>query len=326
MIVYILGRLIQAVPLLLALMVINFLLIHLAPGDPLVYLMGDVPADAQLVAQVRERLGLDRPLYEQLFRYIADVARGDLGTSFYFQRPVLELVLERVPATALLMGTQMLLTTVIGIPLGVMAARRRDTWTDGAISATAILGFSVPMFWLAQIAILVFAVNLGLLPAQGIVDTRRTHEGLQHILDVASHLVLPAATLAFGHMALLVRITRTSVIDTLTREFVTTAHAKGLAERVVLWRHVMRNSMLPIITILGLELGQIVAGTIVAESVFAWPGVGRLTFDSISRRDIPVIMGVFLLTAGAVIVANLVTDIAYGFLDPRIRVGGRARS
>jgi peptide/nickel transport system permease protein len=305
-------------------MVLNFVLIHAAPGDAIVYLIGNVPADPELVAQLRHRLGLDLPLHEQLTRYMAGVLRGDLGTSFYYQRPVLDVVLERLPATALLMGGQLLVTTAVGIPLGVLAARRRNEVPDNVISSIAILGFAVPAFWLAQIAILVFAVELGLFPAQGMIDARNAHEGIRYLLDVAWHLVLPVATLTFGHMALLIRITRTSVIDTLTRDFVVVARAKGLSERVITWRHVVRNSLMPVVTILGLEVGQIVAGMIVVETVFAWPGIGRLTYDSITRRDVPVIMGVFLLSAVAVVVANLLTDIAYGVLNPRVRVSARS--
>jgi ABC-type dipeptide/oligopeptide/nickel transport system permease component len=324
MIGYIVSRLLRAIPLLIGLATLNFLLIHFAPGDPISFLVGDAGADQEVIANLRRELGLDRPLHEQLASYLVAVASGDLGESFFFRRPVMDLLLSRLPATVLLMTTQLVIAAGIGIPLGVLAARARNTTLDTAISFFALLGFSVPVFWSAQILIMLFAVNLGVLPAQGMTSVRETYQGWDLVGDVGWHLVLPAFTLAVLHMALIVRITRASMIDVLPRDFVTTARAKGLRESKVVWSHAFRNGLLPVTTILGLEVGAILAGTVVTETVFGWPGIGRLIFESIVRRDYPVIMGGFLFAAVGVIVANLITDVAYGGLDPRIRLRKRA--
>jgi ABC-type dipeptide/oligopeptide/nickel transport system permease component len=320
---YMTRRLVQVIPLLFGLAVLNFALVHLAPGDPLTYIVGDAGADPQLAAQLRRSLGLDLPVGEQFVRYVSSLARGDLGASLYYRQPVLSVLLDRVPATVLLMGTQLIIAILIGVPIGAIAARRRNSAVDGALSTFAVIGFSVPVFWSAQMLILLFAVQLRLVPSGGLTDARADHEGLRYIVDVAWHLALPAFTLALVNTALVSRIARASMIDVLWRDFVTTARAKGLAERTVIWSHVLRNALLPIVTVIGLEIGQILAGTIVTETVFAWPGMGRLMYDSISRRDYPVILGGFLLAAVAVVIANLLTDILYASLDPRIRVGRR---
>lgn len=318
---YLARRVLQAIPLLFVLAVLNFALVRLAPGDPVAYLVGDAGADPQLAARLRESLGLDRPMNEQFITYITNLVRGDLGVSLFYRRPVSDVLFERIPATVTLMATQIVIAICIGIPAGVLAARRRNTATDNIVSGLAVVGFSVPVFWSAQMLILLFAVQLRILPSGGMTDARTESEGIGHIADVARHLVLPALTLSLVHTALIARITRASMTDILSRDFVTTARAKGLAERAVVWRHALRNSMLPIVTVIGLEFGQIFAGQIVTETVFSWPGIGRLMFESIGRRDYPVIMGGFLLAAVGVLVANLITDLTYARLDPRIRIG-----
>jgi ABC-type dipeptide/oligopeptide/nickel transport system permease component len=320
MIKYFAGRIARAVPILVALATLNFLLIHLAPGDPISFLVGDSGADEQRIAALRQELGLDRPLLEQLVRYLRELATGDFGESLYFRRPVLELLMSRLPNTLLLTGTQLIIAAGIGIPLGVLAARRRNSATDNAISFFALAGFSIPVFWSAQVTIMIFAVNLGILPAQGMTSVRAEYEGFEHVKDVLWHLILPALTLAVLNMALIVRITRASMIEVLPRDYVVTARAKGLNEGNVVWSHAFRNGLLPVTTIIGLEVGTILAGTVVTETVFGWPGVGRLIFESIVRRDYPVIMGGFLFAGAGVILANLLTDMAYGVLDPRIRL------
>lgn len=318
---YLARRILQAIPLLFALAVLNFALVRLAPGDPIAYLVGDAGADPQLAARLRQSLGLDRPMSEQFITYITNLARGDLGVSLFYRRPVSDVLFERIPATVTLMTTQILVAICIGIPAGVLAARQRNTATDNLVSGLAVVGFSVPVFWSAQMLILLFAVQLRLLPSGGMTDARTQYEGIGYVADVARHLVLPALTLSLVHTALIARITRASMTDVLSRDFVTTARAKGLAERAVVWRHALRNSMLPIVTVIGLEFGQIFAGQIVTETVFSWPGIGRLMFESIGRRDYPIIMGGFLLAAVGVLIANLITDLTYARLDPRIRVG-----
>jgi peptide/nickel transport system permease protein len=255
--------------------------------------------------------------------YITSLARGDLGTSLFYRQPVLNVLLDRVPATLLLMVTQLVIAIVLGIAIGALAARRRNTLADGTLSTFAVVGFSLPVFWSAQMLILLFAVQWRILPSGGLFDVRAGYTGFRYVLDVAWHLALPALTLALVNTALISRITRASMIDVIWRDYVVTARAKGLAERTVVWSHVFANALLPIVTVIGLEMGQILAGTIVTETVFSWPGMGRLMFDSISRRDYPVIMGGFLLAALGVVAANLLTDILYAALDPRIRVGRR---
>jgi peptide/nickel transport system permease protein len=318
---YLARRVLQAIPLLFALAILNFALVRLAPGDPVAYLVGDAGADPQLAARLRASLGLDRPLIEQFITYVTGLARFDLGTSLFYRKPVIDVLMERMPATVTLMTAQLLLAIVIGIPAGVLAARKRNQATDNIVSGLAVVGFSVPVFWSAQMLILLFAVQLRILPSGGMTDVRTAYQGVEYFADVARHLALPALTLALVQTALIARITRASMTDVLSRDFVVTARAKGLRERTVVWRHALRNSMLPIVTVLGLEFGQIFAGQIVTETVFSWPGIGRLMFESISRRDYPVIMGGFLLAAVGVLIANLITDIAYARLDPRIRIG-----
>jgi peptide/nickel transport system permease protein len=318
---YLARRVLQAIPLLFALAILNFALVRLAPGDPVAYLVGDAGADPQLAARLRASLGLDRPLIEQFITYVTGLARFDLGVSLFYRKPVIDVLMERMPATVTLMTAQLLLAIVIGIPAGVLAARKRNQATDNIVSGLAVVGFSVPVFWSAQMLILLFAVQLRILPSGGMTDVRTAYQGVEYFADVARHLALPALTLALVQTALIARITRASMTDVLSRDFVVTARAKGLRERTVVWRHALRNSMLPIVTVLGLEFGQIFAGQIVTETVFSWPGIGRLMFESISRRDYPVIMGGFLLAAVGVLIANLITDIAYARLDPRIRIG-----
>lgn len=321
MIGHLFRRTLQSLPLLLILAVLNFLLIHLAPGDPVTFLVGEAGADPAYIAQLRERLGLDRSLPEQLVLYLKNLAQGDLGYSFYYSRPVLELFLERLPATLLLMGSQLLIAFALALPLGIVAARKRHSLTDNLISAGAVMAFSLPVFWSGLMAILLFAVKLQFLPSQGMVSLRESKEGLAHWLDVSRHLLLPALTLALVHMALITRILRASMIDELAKEYVTTARAKGLREAVVLTRHVLRNSLLPVVTVLGLYSGEMLAGAVVTETIFGWPGIGRLMFESIARRDYPVIMGGFLLSSAGVVLGNLLADLLYGVLDPRIRLG-----
>jgi peptide/nickel transport system permease protein len=316
---YILERALQAVPLLAGVIVVNFVLIHLAPGDPVQALVGDFPAPPEYVRALRREFGLDRPLPVQLVRYVAHAARGDFGYSFAQRRPVLRVILERAPATALLVATAWAAAAVLGPALGTAAALRRNSLWDHLTMVGALAGFSIPVFWLGQLLVLAFALWLGWLPAQGMEAVRQSLSGARHAGDVVRHLILPALTLCPQFLAVNARLTRTSLLDVLHKEYVSTARAKGLPERRVIVRHALRNALLPVVTILGYTLGFLLTGSALVETVFAWPGVGLLLFNSLSTRDTPVLIGIFALAALTAVLANLATDLVYASLDPRVR-------
>jgi peptide/nickel transport system permease protein len=310
-------RLGQAVPAVAGILVLTFLLIHLAPGDPVVALGGE-HGDAGHYAFIRAKFGLDRPLPEQLAVYARNVLAGDLGTSFAHGQGVVAVIAARLPATLLLMGVALAVSTLVGVALGVAAARRADRAGDLALRGLATLGHATPPFWLAQIAVLGLAIGAGWFPVQGMTDARRVSSGLAHALDVARHLVLPAAVLAAGEIALTVRLVRTGLLEALAADYVRTARAKGLPE-VRVTRHALKNALLPVVTAIGNRIGLLCAGAVLVEAVFAWPGIGQLLLASLLSRDYPVLLGIFLLVSIAVVLANLVTDLAYAWLDPRIR-------
>jgi len=316
---YILGRLLQAVPLLVGILVVNFLLIALAPGDPVTVLLGEYPAPPEYVARLRDEFGLDRPVYVRLGRYIANVLQGNLGFSFAYQVPVVRLVLERLGNTLLLMGTSMTLAALAGLLLGVVSARRPHSPLDSGAMALSLVGYSIPEFWLGQLLVLLFAVALGWLPAQGIRSTRQEYVGLAAALDVGRHLILPAMALSFRYIALIARITRAAMLEVMHQDFIVAARARGVDERRVLWRHGLRNAAIPVATVIGYNYAFILAGSALVETVFGWPGVGRLLFDAILQRDTPVLLGVLLLVSVTVVLVNLVTDVLYAYLDPRVR-------
>lgn len=282
-------------------------------------LVGNFPAPEEYVKELRRELGLDKPLPTQLFLYLGKVARGDLGYSFAQRRPVLNVILERMGATLLLMGTAWLLAGVFGVTMGILSSLRKHSLLDYTTTIVSLIGFSIPVFWLGQLLMLLFAIVLSWLPAQGMRAIREDFTGLRYYLDIAAHLVLPALALSTRFLAINARLTRASMLETLGKEFITTARAKGLGELRVILRHGLRNALLPVVTVMGLNLGFLFTGSALVETVFAWPGVGRLLFDSISTRDFPVLLGVFVVVAVTVIIANLLTDVAYAFLDPRIR-------
>lgn len=314
-------RILQSVWLILLLIALNFMLIHLAPGDP-VHLLAGQSGDEQYFAFIREKFGLDQPLTAQFWKYLLNIARGDFGYSLAYQQPVLGLVLSRVPATLLLMTAALLISSAGGILLGVEASRRQGSLFDRAVTAFASVSDAIPSFCLGQVALIIFALWLNLFPAQGMISAGREMSGAELWLDVLSHLALPALTLACVQMALLVRLTRTQMAQVLSEEFIAAARARGVGERRIAYRHALRNAMLAIITIIGAEAGMILSGAVLVESVFAWPGLGRMMIDAIALRDYPVLLGLALLVSIGVIVANLITDLAYSLLDPRINQGG----
>ena len=314
---YVLLRALQLIPLTLVVIVINFVLIHLAPGDVAEILAGETPDPAYLAA-VRERYGLDRPFAEQLWRYLVQVGSGDLGLSFRSREPVLGEILARVPATLLLVGTSLLLSVVLGVWIGAWIARRPGSALDSAVSASAVALFSVPVFWLGLMLILLFSVRVPLFPAMGMASVDGPREGVGRILDVARHLVLPALALMTVSVGQYVRLARSAVAETMGESYVTTVRAIGFPERTVLMHYALRNALLPVVTVLGLQLGLILTGAVLTETVFSWPGLGRLLYDAILARDTPVIMGAFVVMSVTVALASLVTDLVYAALDPRV--------
>lgn len=316
---FVLRRLLQVVPTVVGILLVSFLLVHVAPGDPVLALAGE-HGDSAYYATMRQRFGLDRPLPEQLATYAFRVASGDLGFSYVQGRSAGTVIAERIPATLLLTGSALLVAIAGAIPLGAIAGRRPHGARDVGISALALGFYSAPVFWVAQLAIVLLALRLGLAPVQGMVTAGSDATGLSRVMDVLRHLALPALVLASQELATLVRLTRTGVIDEMTRDYVRTARAKGVEERVVLVRHALPRALLPTITVIGARAGHLLAGAAVVEIVFGWPGTGRLLVASLQTRDTPVLLGLFLVVSLGVVLVNIVTDLAYAAVDPRIRL------
>jgi peptide/nickel transport system permease protein len=312
--VFVVRRLLLGIPLLLGVVVVNFALIQLAPGDPATILVGDFPAPPGYIAQVRHDFGLDRPLPVQLVRYVGEILHGNLGYSFANRQPVTGLIAGRLGATLELTLTGLLLASLLGIALGTLAARVRGGWLDGAVQVAALAGYSVPEFWLGQILILAFAVGLGWLPSQGNMSLRGTHGAL----DQLRYLVLPATALSLRQLALIARITRTALIEVMAQDYILAARARGASERRVFLAHAVRNAAAPVVTVIGYNAGFVLAGSALIETVFGWPGIGRLLFDSISNRDYPVMLAILLLISATVVIANLLTDVLHLLIDQRI--------
>ncbi|WP_340110246.1 ABC transporter permease [Pikeienuella sp. HZG-20] len=318
---FILGRLVKAAFILLAILIVNFLLIHAAPGDPAAVMAGEAgAADAKFLADLRERFGLDQPLHIQLWRYVRDAVQFDLGFSYRQQMPVAELIAQRLPATLLLTGVAFVMSLVLGVIAGVAASARQGRWSDTIISFFALIFYATPLFWVALMAALVFSVWLDWLPGFGYESIGAGYTGFERALDIGLHLILPATTLGLFFTAIYMRMTRASMLEVSRLDFVKTARAKGLSRGVIQRRHILRNALLPVITLAGLQAGQIFGGAILTETVFAWPGIGRLMFDAINQRDYNVILGVFYVSAAMVLLFNLITDVVYVIVDPRIRL------
>ncbi|MBE7420451.1 MAG: ABC transporter permease [Ideonella sp.] len=317
---YTLTHVLQGLALVMAVVVLNFLLVHMAPGDPVETIAGASGGMSdELKAQLRADYGLDKPLLTQLGVYLGKVARGDLGFSYFFNLPVTALILERVPATLLLVLSAVLGAFVLGTALGVLASRKPNGWLSQLVTVLSLVGFSAPVFWTGILLVILFASALPIFPVAGMRAADSTASGLAGVPDVLHHLVLPAFTLAIVYLAQYSRLSRASMLDVLGSDFIRTARAKGLADRVVLYKHALRNAVLPVVTVLGLQFGNVLAGAILVETVFNWPGLGRLAFDSVLRRDYPTILGVLLFSSIVVVVMNLVTDLCYRLIDPRIK-------
>ncbi|MDR6774216.1 ABC transporter permease [Azospirillum sp. BE72] len=315
------SRLVKAAVILIAIVVMNFFLVHAAPGDPAMVMAGEAgAADEKFVAQLREQFGLDRPILEQLGTYVGKVVQGDLGFSYRQQRPVWDILAERLPATLVLTLTAFLLALALGVALGTLAAVTVGTWADSAITVVALLAYATPIYWIGLMLSLLFSIQLGWLPAFGYETVGAGYTGLAHVADVAKHLILPVITLALFYMASYARLTRASMLEVRGLDFIKTAKAKGLSQSRIVTRHVLRNAILPVITVAGIQAGQLVGGSILIETVFAWPGIGRLAFEAVLQRDYQVLLGIFLVTSIMVILFNILTDILYGLVDPRIQV------
>lgn len=318
---YILSRFAKAIVVLLGIVVLNFCLIHAAPGDPAAVMAGEAgAADEIFLQQLREKFGLDEPFHVQLWNYVSGVLQLDLGYSYRQEAPVLDLILDRLPATLLLTGSAFFISIGLGILAGAMAAVRVGSWADTAITTLALLFYATPLFWVALMGILLFSVQLGWLPAFGMETVGGGYTGFARWLDIAHHLILPALTLGLFFTAIYTRMARASMLETAGEDFVKTARAKGLTEGKITRRHVMRNAMLPVVTLAGLQAGQIVGGAVLTETVFAWPGIGRLMFDALLQRDYNLLLGVFLISSAMVLLFNLITDLIYLVVDPRIEL------
>lgn len=324
MVRFVARRVLLLVPLLFGMILLAFGIVQLAPGDPVQVLVGDYPAPEEYVAQVRERFGLDRPAWVQLGRYLAEVLRGNLGHSFFYDAPVLDVLAGRLGATLLLMGAAFVIAGAGGILLGVACGRRPGSPTDHVLMVVGLVGYSLPVFWLGQLLLMGLSLQAGWFPTQGMQTIAFGLTPAQRALDVLHHLALPALTLATRYLALNVRLMRTSLVEVGAMDYLTTARAKGLAERVVIWKHAVRNALLPVVTVMGLNVGHLVGGAVLTETVFAWPGLGRLIFDSILHRDYPVLLGGLLVISVCVVVGNLLADLAYAAIDPRIRLDARS--
>jgi peptide/nickel transport system permease protein len=315
----ILRRLLHTLPLLLCVIVFNFTLIHLAPGDPIQALIGEFPAPEAYVEEMRKAFGLDKSLPVQLLLYIKNILKGDLGFSFYYRQPVLQVLLERVPATLQLMVPTLLMSALFGVALGILAARRPHSLLDNGISSFALLGYCLPVFWLGQMLMVAFSIKLGWFPSQGLRTLGAELEGLAVLRDRVAHLLLPTLALSVRHLAINARVMRSSMLEVAYEDYITVARAKGLDEKRVVLGHMLPNALLPVVTIIGLDLGVLFTGSVLVETVFGWPGIGRLMYESILKRDYPVLMGALLITTALVVVANLIVDILYLWLDPRVK-------
>lgn len=317
----IIKRLISVVPLLIGISIISFFVMHLAPGDPTA-LFVDPSVDPQELARIRSNWGLDQPVYVQYFFWLKNAVRGDFGTAYITNRPVINLIAERIPATLLLMGTSLFFILLISIPLGVISAYKKGGLFDNVVSVLSFAGMSMPSFWLALMLMLIFSVQLNILPATGMSDPLLTDASLpERITDIARHMALPVLTMVIIGFAGLTRYVRSGTLEVLRQNYIRTARAKGLTERAVLFKHALRNSLLPLITILGMTIPDLFAGAFIIETIFAWPGMGRLGVGAIFSRNYPLIMGVVFISSFLIIIGNLAADLLYSIADPRIRAG-----
>ena len=315
-------RLFWAAVLLVLVLCLNFFLIRLAPGDPAVTIAGEMGgASPELLASIREQYGLNQSLFNQFVAYFGKVLHGDLGYSYFFNLPVMELIQDRLPATLLLVVTAVCAAVLIGVCLGVQAGRRPNSWTSHLVTIVALIGFSAPAFWTGMMLLILFASWIPILPVSGMTTIGAGYTGFAYVLDVAHHLILPVVTLAILYIAQYSRMERASMIDILGTDYIRTARAKGLLESGVIVKHALKNAMLPVVTMMALQVSSMLSGAVLTESVFGVPGIGRLAVNAIETRDMPLLQGTVIFTTILIIAGNLVADLLYNVLDPRIREG-----
>lgn len=314
-------RLLQAIPIILGILIINFLILQLAPGDVVDVLAGEAgAATAEYMAELRERFGLDRPVPVQLFHYLLNAVQLDLGYSFRHGMPVVKLIASHIPPTLLLMATSTLLAVGLGIVLGVVAARFVNRPPDTIISILSLVCYATPLFWIGLMMIVFFSVELRLLPSGGFQTLGVRMSGMERIVDIAWHTIQPAVALSLFYLALYTRLTRASMLEVYGQDYVRTAFAKGLNARRVAFKHVLWNAILPTVTMAGIQVSALLGGAVLVETVFAWPGIGRLAYEAVHQRDFNLLLGILFMTSAMVILINLLVDILYAWLDPRIEM------
>ncbi|MCV2446229.1 ABC transporter permease [Paracoccus sp. DMF] len=318
----ILRQLLYAAALILAVLVLNFLLIQLAPGDPAEVIAGEMGgASAEVMAAIRQQYGLDKPLLTQLGLYLGRALQGDLGMSYFYNRPVVDLILSRLGPTMLLVATALGFALVVGTRLGMLASRNPRGIASALVTVLSLVGYSAPVFWTGLMLVILFGATIPLFPIAGMIDVVKQGGLLSRILDIAHHLVLPALTLGLVYLAQYSRLTRASMLEVLGADYIRTARAKGVSERQVFGRHAFRNALLPVVTVAGMQFGAIISGAVLVETVFSWPGLGTLAFQSILARDYPTVLGILFFSTLIVIIANLLTDFVSRLLDPRLAKG-----
>lgn len=315
------NRLLRSLPVILGIALINFALLNLAPGDAADVMAGEAgSASPEYVGQLKAQFGLDQPLWLQFLRYLGRLAQLDLGFSFRHNDSVLALIVDRLPATLLLMVAAIAVAFTAGCALGVLACRHVNRWADGLISVLALLAYATPIFWTGLMLVVLFSVQLGWLPSSGMESVGAGLTGFARAADIAAHLVMPAVALSLFFVALYTRLMRASLLEVFNQDYVTTARAKGLTEGRIMRKHILRNAMIPMVTMLGLQVGTLLGGSVLVETVFAWPGLGRLGFEAVLQRDLNMLLGILLLCSILVVIVNIVVDFAYAWLDPRIEL------
>lgn len=316
---YAARRALVAIPLIFGVIILNFVIIHAAPGDPIIMLAGEYEPSPHYLSVMRQKYNLDLPLPQQLALYVWSVLQGDLGTSISYGQPVLDIIAGRAPATILLMGVAISFSILIGIFLGVLSAWRAHTIVDNVTTVFSLVAWSLPIFWLAQLLMIVFSLNLHLFPTGGMTSLGKQLSGIDSVLDLLWHLFLPALTIALLRLAATTRLTRASMLEVLSQDYIVAAYSKGLRQRTILLKHALKNALRPVVTMTGLAVGTMIAGAVLTETVYSWPGIGRLFADAIFARDYPLLLGLFIVISITVIAANFVTDIVYSVIDPRVR-------
>ena len=319
---YVLKRLFHAIPVVVGIALLNFLLVHLAPGNPADVLAGEAgSATLEYMSMLREQFALDLPFYVRLLEYMGNLFTLDLGFSWRHNMPVFDLIVDRLGPTLLLMFSALLLSVGIGILLGLLAATQVGTWKDTLITVLGIVSYATPLFWVGLMFILVFSLKLDWLPVTGMENIIMFYEGWDRVKDIALHLILPAATLSLFYLALYTRLMRASILEQFGSDYVVTARAKGVSENGIMFKHVLRNALLPVVTMAGFQVGAMLGGSVVVEAVFGWPGLGQLAFQTLFARDYNLLLGIFFLSSVLVVLINLGVDLIYTVLDPRIELG-----